>query len=53
MRVYKCDRCGKCVALGMIGCFVSNLTTLWRFRFKKQLYDDCVRRFRQRFTDVR
>lgn len=53
MRVYKCDRCGKYVTLGMIERFLRNPSPLWRFGRKKHLCDDCERSFRQWFTDVR
>lgn len=33
--------------------FLHNPTPLWRFGRKKHLCDDCVRSFRQWFTDVR
>lgn len=51
MRVYKCDRCGKYVSLGMRERFLRNSSPMWRFGRKKHLCDDCVKSFRRWFSD--
>lgn len=51
MRVYKCDRCGKYVSLGMRGRFLRKPTPIWRIGRKTHLCDNCANSFRRWFSD--
>ena len=51
MRVYKCDRCGKYVSLGMRELFLRKPTPLWRLGRKMHICDNCANSFRRWFCD--
>ena len=51
MRVYKCDRCGKYVAIEAKYFFVRKPTPLWRIGRKMHICDSCVKSFRKWFND--
>ena len=51
MRVYKCDRCGKYVAIESKYFFVRKPTPLYRIGLKKHLCEDCAKSFREWFND--
>lgn len=51
MRVYKCDRCGKYVSMGMREHFLRKPTPLYRIGLKKHICDDCAKSFRKWFRD--
>ena len=53
MRVYKCDRCGKYVAIETKHFFVRKPTPLWRFGRKIHICDDCAKSFRRWFNDTK
>ena len=46
MRVYKCNRCGKYVAIETKYFFVRKPTPLWRLGRKIHICDDCAKSFR-------
>lgn len=49
MRVYKCDRCGKYVSMGMRERFLRKPTPLWRLGRKMHICDNCAKSFREWF----
>ena len=51
MRVYKCDRCGKYVSMGMRERFLRKPTPLWRLGRKMHICDNCAKSFREWFNN--
>ena len=51
MRVYKCDRCGKYVPLGLRNLFLRKPSPLWRLGRKMHICDNCAKSFRRWFND--
>ena len=51
MRVYKCDRCGKCVSVGGLFELTPPRLRIYRFGIKKHLCCECAKSFREWFNN--